>query len=576
MSTDQVTSRLGPIGLLATTLAVGAACGGPSGIGSDEFCRNDEQCTKGNRCVSGACVPPARSGSTWAIEIVPGPATLGTADAELPPGVRAGMTQIKEWSFGEDEAQLTAVGTTIVPITLSYANTAVPPPTRSSMLWTVPPGIPGRPDLTFEASDVRAGRTGLLSVPSDLLERSEALQLGLLQLIPWPSEGGSPPFSFNVAPAKGRLDATVGSSVSLSGRVRDAANTTSKAGKFVAQAFQADTLVSNSSTVDAEGRFTLLIPATVATDPVTVALTPTNNDADPTFVSSDIALPVTSLDIKLPSYVSLPASYFELLLTNTLGEPVDPGMLVTARAVLDANDNGVTSFVKTAVSVDGKSAKFALLPGTEPLGLRYSFVVSPGITSGFATKCSGEVRVVAGNADPKQPTPLGGVALYPRSRVSGTVVNYTGSADMKVGRVANVVVAATLLEPDDPDCPPRTRTVTTTTDLDGKFALFLDPGHYRFDYDPPPHAPVPRKTEPDVEVAPTSREVRLDPAAYVSGRVFGPDSEPLPMATIRLYDVLCRTDDYDDCYGPNRTPPLLRAEAQTDATGHFIAIVSGP
>ena len=117
--------------------------------------------------------------------------------------------------------------------------------------------------------------------------------------------------------------------------------------------------------------------------------------------------------------------------------------------------------------------------------------------------------------------------------------------------------------------------MSTTTDLDGNFQLYLDPGRYRFDYDPPANAPIPRKTEPDVPV--TSyllKAVELDEATFIAGVVYGPGSQPLPVATIRLYDVLCRGDD--DCFGPNRTPPLLRAEAQTDALGTFTAVVSGP
>ena len=97
--------------------------------------------------------------------------------------------------------------------------------------------------------------------------------------------------------------------------------------------------------------------------------------------------------------------------------------------------------------------------------------------------------------------------------------------------------------------------MSTTTDRDGNFELLLDPGHYRFDYDPPPNAPIPRKTEPDVLVDGfITFEVRLDPAAYVAGVVYGPGDKPLPMATIRLYDVRC-TGNHDDCFGPNRTPP---------------------
>ena len=52
--------------------------------------------------------------------------------------------------------------------------------------------------------------------------------------------------------------------------------------------------------------------------------------------------------------------------------------------------------------------------------------------------------------------------------------------------------------------------------------------------------------------------------------------KPLPLATIRLYEVRCNRDNHDDCFGPNRTPPQLRAETQSDADGNFVAVVSRP
>ena len=389
------------------------------------------------------------------------PAPRGRREAQARATVPARLTELEEVTFEADRAELTAAAATSLPITFAYPSTALPPPIRSNVLWTVPPRIPGRPDLTFETSEVNGDRTSLLAlleVPTDVKGRS-----GLLQLNPWPTEAGSPPYSFNVTPEPetGRLDATIGNSVSLRGRVRDAAGNPFPMGTFMAQAFRGESLVSNSCTVDAEGRFALLIPATVATDAVQLALIPRNGNTDPAFLSKgqDVALPVTTLDVMLPSYVPVPR-YFKLRLTDSAGDPVDPGMLVRARAVLRADENGTTVFGQNAVSLADGTATLALLPGTQSVKLRYSFVVSPGVTSTFTTYCSGAadaVEVSAGSTDRNNPTALPIVSLVSRFRVSGTVFKHNGSAVTHDGRVANVVVTATLLEPAHPDCPPASR-----------------------------------------------------------------------------------------------------------------------
>jgi hypothetical protein len=519
------------------------------------------------------------AGSTWAVEIIPGPAT-GAGDN--PATAPARLTEIAKVTFGEEDAELTAAATAILSVTFDYPSTAVPPPTKANVLWTVPPGIPGRPDLTFETSNLEAGgqgrgRTALLSVPSDVTKRS-----GLLQLIPWPTEGGgSPPYSFEVtpedSPVGGRVDVTVGNSVSLRGRLQPEFQGTLKVGQFVARAFQGDRLVSNSWPVDGDGGFALLIPAAVAIDPVNLSFIPTNNNTDPALLSKPVQLPATNLDVKLPSYISTPPNYFQLPLTTTQGERIDPGMTVTARTVLRDDADGTTVFTQSTLSLEGNKADIALLPGTATNPLEYTFVVDPGPTSRFSTFCSpAAVPISAGSTDPQKPTLLGPATLSFRVLFSGTVVTHTGSAsdnDHK-GRVANVVVTATLLEAMNPDCPPRVRTVSAVTNLNGDFDLLLDPGNYRFDYVPPAHVIVPRKTEELPIKTREMREVKLDEAAFVSGVVYGPGGEALPMATVRLYDVGCNKQDNDDC--PNRTPPLLRAEAQSDAFGNFTAIVSSP
>jgi hypothetical protein len=549
--------------LFVIALGAGGACAGPTTFGADDAsCKTAARCSEGSRCLSGTCVPPARAPRTWAIEILPWP------DAPEPEGgdpalVPAPLTEIPAWTSGEDDGDLVSVGVATLPITFMYGSAAAPAPAKANVLLTVPSSIPGRPDLTFETNDVREGRA-LLTVPADLAGRS-----GVLHLTPWPTEGGSPPYAFPVSSLdEGRLEIAVGNSVSLRGRLHSAFDTPFPPGRFVAQAFVGETLVSNSVTVDADGRFALLVPAAV-TDPVALALLPTNGNTDPRFLSAPVTLPATSLDITLPSYVATP-NHFRLPLTNNRGELVEPGFPVHAKAVLASDESGTTTFVQDTVSLDGASANFALLPGTQSGALHYSFEINPAVTSEFRTTCT-TATLSAGSTDPLHPTELAPATIEGRFGVFGTVLTATGSTDSNVGRVPNVVVTATLKAPQD-NCPTRVRTVSTTTDIAGYFELFLDPGTYQLDYDPPVNAPVPRWTQPSLDVSGfLSFEVHLPEAGFVTGLVYGPRGTTLPWATIRLYEVRCSAGQ--DCSDPSLTA-LLSGQAQADANGHFVVVVS--
>jgi hypothetical protein len=48
----------------------------------------------------------------------------------------------------------------------------------------------------------------------------------------------------------------------------------------------------------------------------------------------------------------------------------------------------------------------------------------------------------------------------------------------------------------------------------------------------------------------------------------------LPLAGVRLYQVACTSTE--TCSGPGRVAPILRAQARSDAGGHFRAVVAAP
>ena len=64
------------------------------------------------------------------------------------------------------------------------------------------------------------------------------------------------------------------------------------------------------------------------------------------------------------------------------------------------------------------------------------------------------------------------------------------------------------------------------------------------------------------------------PDLLVSGSHRDKAGQVLPMAIVRLYGVVC--EEGEDCGGPNRPPRELKAEAQADKDGKFIAVVPHP
>jgi hypothetical protein len=172
--------------------------------------------------------------------------------------------------------------------------------------------------------------------------------------------------------------------------------------------------------------------------------------------------------------------------------------------------------------------------------------------------------------------------------VSGTIVSDDGSV------AAGVVIVATRTagpRPTSCDAYASPPTATKTTGADGAFTLQLDPGTYRFDYDPPAGAPYPRLTETGVVVAAPSadggvdagldggtdaglappRTVRLPPGAIVEGTLRDVTGQPLPLAAVRFYAVTCA-----DPMACAASGPVLQAQARADSTGHYRAVIPMP
>ena len=133
------------------------------------------------------------------------------------------------------------------------------------------------------------------------------------------------------------------------------------------------------------------------------------------------------------------------------------------------------------------------------------------------------------------------------------------------------VVTATLGKGAASGCLSGAVTTSVITDATGAFKLALDPGQYQFDYNPPAGSPAPRWTE-DYEVkvdGGAERTVHLPAPALFEGDVKDALGQPLQSTTIRIFEPHTSMDG-------SVSPPTCIGQTQSDADGHFRAIVRAP
>src|SRR6185369_12101765 len=121
--------------------------------------------------------------------------------------------------------------------------------------------------------------------------------------------------------------------------------------------------------------------------------------------------------------------------------------------------------------------------------------VFPPASSPFGVRCQPNFQItVPGYGD----HPIAATLSLPaRIELWGTILSADGNP------VGGVSIAATRTAADPSEVCATTSTGLPAggiSDQDGNYRLLLDPGTYRIDYDPPPGAPVPRLTDPEVVV----------------------------------------------------------------------------
>jgi hypothetical protein len=546
--------------LLGAALLLAGCSGGPSSTGTGATTCADAPCD--GACVVGVCVPRRPLPATWDLEIAP----LGDDSAAL---TELEGTDLAAAAPGALVLALAAPTAATVMVTFP---TTVPAPQSYAVELAVRPLIPGRRDLLFDGLSLpRAPPSTALTLPGATRGRPATVSLSPLS----PDDMTSPPrnAALTVAPNMA-VDLTMAPALAtVTGRLVDAAGMVLPT-QFVARAFLDGAAVSNRGFVDLDtGAFVLLLPqaaidkgAIVEIGPELVSVPQLAPSVDPTFVSASIA----NLDlgtIELPPFTPPVASNpFVVTVIGGAGSAAAPvaGALVRATTTFTQTDPAQASRGSARFSRDGLTdtdgaVSLALLPGTAMTGRTYEFAVIPPADSPYGTACFTQVLTSGGFIQPDKVLPV-------RPVLSGTVRDAMGAP------VANVTVAATPGSDLVAGCSATTTSAGyTVTGSDGTFQLPLDAGTYQLDYDPPAGAPVPRLTELAMTIAADAQhDVALPPAAVIEGNVVS-IAGPSPGATVRVFEPRCGSSE--DCFGPARTPPWLRGQGASDASGHFQVVV---
>jgi hypothetical protein len=569
------------LSVLASALLALAACSSTHVTASG--CQSDDACGEGRACSAGTCLPRAAPPATWSIEVAP------TSDSA------AGFTELVDVALPATAFDLTAKPKAALAGTLVLdANTA--PLTVAHLVLTVPASIPGRPDLQFETDLKPAlGSTPpsfALSIPSTIVGRA-----GTLRILPGAPDNLTHPATSDAVTVAPTLEVPISSkTLTVKGRLLSAIG--DPQGGLIARAFQGGVLVSNvvETTADTktlnDGAFTLMVPSSQAgpatAQAISVELEAAMTDAlEPHFWTKPFALLTNANlgDIHLPA-LPLPNSFRLVFHGDADQGPSVAGAIVRARTVLTDDVTETIDFVRDGLTDAAGGITLSLFPGTNADLRLYDIAVIPPASSFYAFTCLEKFPLATGGTPTAPQNVL--LDLARRAVVSGTIVGDDGS------EVAGVVIVATRTagpRPTTCDAYASPPTVTTTTGAHGAFTLNLDPGTYRFDYDPPAGAPYPRLTETGVVVASPpadggvdggvnggsdagtgpARTVRLLPSAIVEGMLRDVAGAPLPLAAVRFYDATC--GDPLACGGSG---PVLQAQARADSTGHYRAVIPFP
>ena len=551
-------------------LSPGPGTGGSGGYGR---CSSDANCGQVGACVQGTCLPRPTFPMMrpWAVEILPSSNSTKAAFTEIVAAPTAGNWKLSAEPYIEVSATFTPfISTPTTP------GNAAPLPGIANVVLEVPSLIPGRPTLRFESTFPSGGTIATLKVPAGTRSRT-----GTLTLIPLPpADQSSPAFHFStLVPTDGSmLSDRAGTTMTafelppnnlVQGVLQDVFGQP-KVG-YTARAYLDGTQISSAGVTQMDGKFQLSVPSTVRGE-IIVELAP-QSGLDPWFIYNKKAFAGSNQDLGtavLPAY-QVPSQNPSGIVFRVQSDDVIPSFVgnaaVRALTIMPSTSSdppGITRFWQSTTTDTGGDAKLSLIPGMNQMARAYEVSVVPPPGSRFASTCV-QKQILA----PTETSPI--VLSSRRTLLAGTVTSALGAP------VEGVTVVASRNATSARVCATSTTTgpttFTTNTDENGHYELYLDPGTYRVDYDPPSGSSAPRLTKPQLDVnadvAHVVLPVQLPAAALIEGDVFDSDDVTLlPNATIRIFEP---------CTGMSCTDPaVLRAETQTDLQGHFRAVVAAP
>ncbi|HEX4404147.1 MAG TPA: hypothetical protein VH560_04920 [Polyangia bacterium] len=548
--------------VVVTTFALSIAACSRGTTASAGGCASDDACGDGNACLAGTCLPRAAPPTAWACEVEP---KTDSASAD---------TELTHASGPSDAFDLTATASVTITGKLTFDASAIPL-TTAHLVLTTPSAIPGRADLQYETDLIQSPTAAAPAAPAFAFSVPKTVigNAGTLLVLPTaPDDATHPPATFAVTLTTSLALQVSSKTFAVQGRLLSVLGDAQNG--LVARALQDGALASNvvlTGAKAADGAFTLVVPMDRVAAPgataITVELQPAATDAaDPSFWSKPITLASdTDLgDLHLPAF-SQPDVFNFVVRGDTDDAPPVAGAIVRAKTLLAEDATGTTDFLRDGMTDGTGVAHLSLLPGSAGALRTYDVSVVPPVGSSFATQCLAAFPLSAGGNLPA-------ITLSRRALLTGTVQSSQGAP------VAGVVVLATLSAPDPTAAPSPCAqdagpaAATTTTGVDGTFTLRLDPGTYRFDYDPTAGSPFPRLTEPSVVVGATgARTIQLPAGALVEGTLRDSGGQPLPLAGVRFYQIVCTSPA--TCIGPTRVAPNLLAQAHSDGNGHYRAVI---
>jgi hypothetical protein len=542
------------VGALTVALAL-SACGKISEPG----CHKDSDCASGSACSLGACVPRIKGTTqTWALELVP------KADLTLSTTEKAMVT------FGADPAELrletkARIDGQIAGVSMPEANSI----TGDSMRVVVSiPSTIGRGERQFETEASRpANDQGPLRftifVPQSAVGHAAKITLfpaaPLDQVLPvWslaPDILG-PTVLIDVPSRANELSL-------IEGVLQDELGLPPPPTvPYLARAMMGDRLVSNVYKVDAQGRFKLKVPTApvnaINLDLVKVELVP----ADPMAVEPRLQADVTASKLNL-GVLGLPPRAKPQMLdirVESMGTPTKnvAGVTLRFRATLNRAFGGQASVERQFQTDRDGIAHVTLLPGPAGQTLAYEVTAVPPPNSEFAARCFGGYAVASVAAG--QSRFGAGIALVNKLEVTGRV---TDGAEVPQPGVIMTAIRQDVAGPLDCGVDVLPSPTTVTTGPDGSYRLFLDPGRYRFEYEPPMGSATALHVESNVLVDKSLQHpVKLPGGVLATGVVSSADGEGVLGCEVRVFGRPTEGKS-----------PVLRARTRTTADGRFSIVL---